>query len=147
MMLGKIRSSVKAIQLLVLVNVLNAMVMGILPLNVLIVGWLHLLKRKVMMRMGKTLNENSSFKKDIEDEKVTYADHRKSLVIQRSLGVAYEEKENWLRKNIFHIRCISHEKVCNVIIDIGSFENVVATKIVETLKLKKKQYLHHCKLF
>lgn len=78
-----------------------------------------------MMRMGKTLNENSSFEKDIEDEKVTYADHIKSLVIQRSLGVAYEEKENWLRKNIFYIRCISHEKVCNVIIDSGSFENVV----------------------
>lgn len=140
-MLGKIRTSVKAIQLLILVNVLNAMVMSILPLNVLTVGWLHLLKRKIMMRMGNTLNEH------IENEEVTYANHRKSLVIQRSLGVAYEEKENWLRKNIFHIICISHEKVCNVIIDSGSFENVVATKIVEMLKLKKKQYLHHCKLF
>ena len=71
----------------------------------------------------------------IEEEEITYADQGEALVVQRSLKVTYMEDE-WLRNNIFHTRCTSHGKVCNVIIDGVSCENVVAATMVEKLKLK-----------
>ncbi|KAL5823431.1 hypothetical protein ACOSQ4_021331 [Xanthoceras sorbifolium] len=56
-------------------------------------------------------------------EGVTYGDNGASLVIQRSLSVIKEEEEeHWVRKNVFHTECISHDKVCVVTIDSGSFE-------------------------
>lgn len=56
------------------------------------------------------------------------------------------EEDNWLRNNIFHTRCTSHGKVCDVIIDGGSCENVVATKMVEKLHLKTKEHPQPYKL-
>jgi siroheme synthase (precorrin-2 oxidase/ferrochelatase) len=67
------------------------------------------------------------------EEEITY-DRRKALVVQRSLKVTYIEDE-WLRNNIFHTRCTSHGKLCNVIIDGGSCENVVVATMVEKLKI------------
>uniref|UniRef100_A0A2N9H3H4 Integrase catalytic domain-containing protein n=1 Tax=Fagus sylvatica TaxID=28930 RepID=A0A2N9H3H4_FAGSY len=64
-----------------------------------------------------------------EEEKITYADRGEALMVQRSLKVTYVEDE-WLQNNIFHTRCTSHGKVCNVIIDGGSCENVVATTMI-----------------
>ena len=46
------------------------------------------------------------------------------------------EEDNWLQNDIFHTMCTSHGKVCNVIIDGGSYENVIATTMVEKLNLK-----------
>ena len=69
-----------------------------------------------------------------EEEEITYADRREALVVQRSLKVTYVEDE-WLQNNIFHTRCTSHGKVCNIIIDGGSCENVVAAIMVEKLKI------------
>ncbi|KAM4081479.1 hypothetical protein ACJW30_11G095600 [Castanea mollissima] len=73
------------------------------------------------------------------NEEVVYVNQRESLV-PRSLKVAYLEDE-WLRNNIFHTRCTSHRKFCDVIIDGGSCENVVATTMVEKLKLETEN--HH----
>ena len=70
------------------------------------------------------------------EEEITYADRGEALVVQRSLKVTYVEDE-WLWNNIFHTRCTSHGKVCNVIIDGGSCENVVAATMVEKLKKLK----------
>jgi hypothetical protein len=50
------------------------------------------------------------------DEEVVYADQEKSLLVCRSLSAAHVEDNHWLR-NIFHTRCTSHDKVCDVIID------------------------------
>jgi hypothetical protein len=80
-----------------------------------------------------------------EEEEITYADRGEALVVQRSLKVTYVEDE-WLRNNIFHTRCTSHGKVCNVIIDGGSCENVVATTMVEKLKLKTEDHPEPYKL-
>ena len=66
-------------------------------------------------------------------------------MVQRSLKVTYMEDE-WLRNNIFHTRCTSHGKVCNVIIDGGSCENVVAATMVEKLKLKTEDHPEPYKL-
>ena len=57
-------------------------------------------------------------------------------MVQRSLKVTYV-KDEWLQNNIFHTRCTSHGKVCKVIIDGGSCENVVAATMVEKLKKLK----------
>jgi hypothetical protein len=80
-----------------------------------------------------------------EEEEITYADRGETLVVQRSLKVTYVEYE-WLRNYIFHTRCTSHGKLCNVIIDGGSCENVVAATMVEKLKLKTEDHLKPYKL-
>jgi hypothetical protein len=90
---------------------------------------------------------------DVEDEPVdegseeewTYADQGESLVIRRILKSTYIE-EDWLRNNIFHTKCTSSGKVCNVIIDGGSCENVVSTTMVEKLNLKTEPHSHPYKL-
>ncbi|KAK0590976.1 hypothetical protein LWI29_033915 [Acer saccharum] len=79
------------------------------------------------------------------EEEITYADRGEALVVQRSLKVTYVEDE-WLWNNIFHTRCTSHGKVCNVIIDGGSCENVVAATMVEKLKLKTEDHPEPYKL-
>jgi hypothetical protein len=53
---------------------------------------------------------------------------------------------DWLRYNIFHTRCSSHGKVCDVIIDSGACENVVSTQMVEKLQLKTEAHPHPYKL-
>ena len=73
----------------------------------------------------------------VYDEEVIYVDQGESLVVQRSLKVDYAEDE-WLRNNIFHTRCTSYGKVCDVIINGGSCVNVVAATMVEKLKLELK---------
>ena len=50
-------------------------------------------------------------------------------------------KEDWLRNNIFHTKCNSHGKVCDIIIDGGSFENVVSTQMVDKLNLKVEKLI------
>ncbi|XP_042416946.1 uncharacterized protein LOC122005804 [Zingiber officinale] len=81
-----------------------------------------------------------------DDGEITYADHGESLVIRRSLNTTYGEDQSWLCNNIFHTRCTSHCKVCDVIIDGGSCENVVATTMVDKLKLKTEDHPQPYKL-
>ncbi|GFY81574.1 hypothetical protein Acr_01g0013830 [Actinidia rufa] len=47
-------------------------------------------------------------------------------------------KDDWLRKNIFRTRCTAGGKLYNLIIDSGSSENLVAQEMVDKLKLKTK---------
>jgi hypothetical protein len=82
---------------------------------------------------------------DEESEDLTYADQGESLVIRRILKSTYVEKE-WLQNNIFPTKCTSSGKVCNVIIDGGSCENVISTTMVEKLSLKTKPHPHPYKL-
>jgi hypothetical protein len=72
-------------------------------------------------------------------------DQGESLVIRRILNSTYTE-DNWLRNNIFLTKCTSNGKVCNVIIDGGSCENVVSTTMVEKLNLKTEAHSHPYKL-
>jgi hypothetical protein len=79
------------------------------------------------------------------EEEWIYTDYGESLVICKILKSTYIE-EDWLRNNIFHTKCTSGGKVCNVIIDGGSCENVVSTTMVEKLNLKTKPHFHPYKL-
>ncbi|CAL2257293.1 unnamed protein product [Prunus armeniaca] len=91
--------------------------------------------------VGLNLDEGPRF-----GEELTYGDEGESLVIRRSLNAAQVQEDNWLRNNIFHTRCTSFSKVCNVIIDGGSCENVVATTMVEKLNLKMMEHPQPYKL-
>jgi hypothetical protein len=87
--------------------------------------------------------------KDVEplyDEELTAADHGELLVIRRSLHTMSAKEEPWLRHNIFHTRCTTSEKVCDVIIDSGSCENVVSNYMVDKLDLPTQNHPHPYKL-
>ncbi|EOX92171.1 Gag-pol polyprotein-like protein [Theobroma cacao] len=83
---------------------------------------------------------------DEEIEEVS-ADHGEALIVRRNLNTAMMTKdESWFRHNIFYTRCTSQGKVCNVIIDSGSYENVIANYMVEKLKLPTEVHPHPYKL-
>ncbi|GJX68055.1 putative CCCH-type zinc finger family protein [Tanacetum coccineum] len=68
------------------------------------------------------------------------------LVIRRALAADSTEDSVWLRNNIFHTRCTSHGKVCDVIIDSGSCENVISKTMVKKLSLKTEKHPRPYKL-
>ena len=68
-------------------------------------------------------------------------------MVRRNLNATMlTEDEGWLRHNIFYTQCAIKEKVCKVIIDSGSCENVVANYMVEKLKLPTMAHPHPYKL-
>jgi len=65
---------------------------------------------------------------------VENADEGEMLVIRRVLSnqrVAKDEQ----RENIFHSRCTVQGQVCSLIIDGGSYANVVSLSMIEKLGL------------
>ncbi|KAJ9555026.1 hypothetical protein OSB04_009640 [Centaurea solstitialis] len=74
-----------------------------------------------------------------EDEtEIVYPDKGESFIAQRVLSTNPTRAIDnlWLRNNIFRTRCTVKGKVCTIIIDGGSCENMVATVMVEKLGLK-----------
>ncbi|XP_022023527.1 uncharacterized protein LOC110923773 [Helianthus annuus] len=74
---------------------------------------------------------------------VLLPDKGEALIVQRTLNIAAAPPADdtlWLRNNIFRTRCTSKGKVCTVIIDGGSCENVVAVEMVEKLGLKAEPH-------
>ena len=49
------------------------------------------------------------------------------------LSPKVEEDSEWLRGNIFYTTCTIKDRVCNLVIDGGSCENVVSQEVVEKL--------------
>nr|GEV83728.1 hypothetical protein [Tanacetum cinerariifolium] len=86
------------------------------------------------------------FDEPSEHEDVIYGDTRELLVIQRALAMDSIEDDVWLRHNIFHTRCTSLGKVCDVIIDSESCENVVSETMVKKLSLKTEKHPRPYKL-
>jgi hypothetical protein len=62
-------------------------------------------------------------------------------MIRRSLHASTKEA-HWFRNNIFHTRCTVAGKVCDVIVDSGSCENVVSNYMVDKLKLPTESHPH-----
>ncbi|GKB11401.1 putative reverse transcriptase domain-containing protein [Tanacetum coccineum] len=89
----------------------------------------------------EVVEENHSDHKEI-----TYADCEEMLVVRRALSSVTNENESWLRHNIFYTRCICKGKVCNVIIDGGSYENVISATMVARLSLKTEEHPQPYKL-
>ncbi|CAL8177990.1 unnamed protein product [Prunus armeniaca] len=57
------------------------------------------------------------------------------LLVRRVMTTPKVEEEDWRRHNIFRTRVLCGEKVCNVIFDGGSSENIISKEAVEKLKL------------
>lgn len=86
-------------------------------------------------------DEEEKMDKDVEDkedEEVTNADIGESLLVRRSLISIHEDGGKCLQKNIFWTRCTANDKVCDIIVNSGSYENVVAEDLVKKLKLREE---------
>ncbi|GJX70554.1 RNA-directed DNA polymerase [Tanacetum coccineum] len=78
-----------------------------------------------------------------EPTEVLYPDRGEILVSRRVLNVVpsyHGDDTTWLRNNIFRTQCTSKGKVCMVIVDGGSCENMVATTMVEKLSLPTQKH-------
>nr|GEV97955.1 RNA-directed DNA polymerase [Tanacetum cinerariifolium] len=76
------------------------------------------------------LQQYLTYEDDIDE--LVYADQGEALVTQRVLNVAMAETgddTSWLWNNIFRTKCTTKGKVCTVIIDGGSCDNMVATTL------------------
>jgi hypothetical protein len=70
------------------------------------------------------------FDEAANEEDVIYGDTSEMLVIRCVLNSNPVQDDVWLRNNIFHTRCTSHGKVCDVIIDSESCENIFSETMV-----------------
>jgi hypothetical protein len=52
------------------------------------------------------------------------------------------EEEDLRWHNIFQIRVLCGRKVCNVVLDRGSCENIISKEVVEKLKLPIEKHPH-----
>lgn len=77
------------------------------------------------------------FDDDDDESDVLYGDGHETLVIRKSLLTPKDDSgDDWLRTNIFHTTCTVADKVCKMIIDNGSCENVVSKEAIQKLQLK-----------
>lgn len=70
-----------------------------------------------------------------EDKDVPYGNGHKILVICKSLlALKDDSRDDWLRTNIFYTTtCTITDKVCTVIIDSWSYENMVSNETIQKL--------------
>ncbi|KAJ0800640.1 putative nucleotidyltransferase, Ribonuclease H [Helianthus annuus] len=100
------------------------------------------LKRDCPNKQIVALVEESVPKYDSDHEpqsEILYPDRGEALLTRRLLGSVVhttEDDTTWLRNNIFRTKCTSKGRVCMVIIDGGSCENMVANTMVEKLGLQ-----------
>ncbi|GJR44467.1 putative CCCH-type zinc finger family protein [Tanacetum coccineum] len=69
-------------------------------------------------------------KVDEPGDELVYPNCGEALVFQRVLNVVVSKSvddNSWLRNNIFRTKCTSKGKICDMIIDGGSCENVIST--------------------
>ena len=66
---------------------------------------------------------------------------KKTLLAPKS-----EAEDDWLRTNIFYTTCNIGGRVCNMIIDGGSCENMISQDVVDKLNLKTEDHSHPYKL-
>ncbi|GJZ17974.1 reverse transcriptase domain-containing protein [Tanacetum coccineum] len=99
------------------------------------------LKRDCPNKQVLTLIDEADPIYDTEDEvetEVVHPDRGELLVTRRLLNTVVLDQDDdttWLRTNIFRTQCTAKGKVCTVIIDGGSCENMVSTTMVEKLGL------------
>ncbi|GKE47679.1 reverse transcriptase domain-containing protein, partial [Tanacetum coccineum] len=80
---------------------------------------------------------------DEPGDELVYPDRGEALVIQRVLNVAVSKSvddNSWLHNKNFRTKCTSKGKICDMIIDGGSCENVVSTYMVEKLGMKTEDH-------
>ncbi|KAG5533437.1 hypothetical protein RHGRI_027564 [Rhododendron griersonianum] len=89
---------------------------------------------------------------DSANEQVVYEEHVTGddgplLVVRRACYTPREVKgDSWLRNNIFQSTCTIGGKVCKLVIDSGSCENVIAEEVVKKLELSTEKHPNPYKL-
>ncbi|XP_052188792.1 uncharacterized protein LOC127799098 [Diospyros lotus] len=115
-------------------------------------------KRVMIVKNNEVVTDGESDEsmpslEDASDDGVEYAVEGEALVVRRALNSQVKEDDmEQQRENIFHTRCLIHNKVCSLIIDGGSCTNVASTTLVEKLNLSiikhsrpyKLQWLNEC---
>ncbi|KAG2673927.1 hypothetical protein I3760_13G111900 [Carya illinoinensis] len=108
--------------------------------------------RKPANQMGKNLLIEENVVDEIEEigepvynddetHDVLYGDGHETLVVCKSLLTPKGDSgDDWLRTNIFHTTCAIADKVCKMIIDSDSCENVVSEEVVQKLQLKTDRH-------
>jgi hypothetical protein len=65
------------------------------------------------------------------------AEGRRSLMMMKVLLTPEKETENPAQRNrLFQTACKTKDRVCKVIVDIGSTDNLISTEMVEKLELE-----------
>ena len=84
----------------------------------------------------------------LEEEQEVSPDVGETLMMRRSMIILEKDAvhaknfdDSWLWTNTFRTRCTSSGKVCQVIVDGGSSENMVSREMVEKLNLKYEKHL------
>ncbi|KAJ0522028.1 putative nucleotidyltransferase, Ribonuclease H [Helianthus annuus] len=75
---------------------------------------------------------------DFKDAEIIYPDRGEALISQRVLNASVAsdgDDTSWLRNNIFRTKCTIKGKVCDIVVDGGSCDNMIATTAVEKLGL------------
>ena len=78
---------------------------------------------------------------DDEKEEGVMLVMKKTLLMPRK-----EDDDEWLRGNIFYSTCSILDKVCKLVINGGSCENIVSQEAVDKLGLKTEEHPHPYKL-
>ncbi|XP_075674896.1 uncharacterized protein LOC142644102 [Castanea sativa] len=106
-------------------------------------------KGKALMIKGCEDQEDEEFSMYEEEIVIgdSYEEEGLALVMKKILlAPKQEEQEDWLRSNIFHTTCNIGGKICNLVIDGGSCENVVSEEVVDKLGLKIEDHPRPYKL-
>ena len=88
--------------------------------------------------------EHSTDEDDSEEEReriMPENDHN-NLIIRRSLHTTCEENENNQRENIFQTNYRVEDRVCDLIIDVGSESNFESLDLFVDLNLKTRPHPH-----
>jgi hypothetical protein len=68
---------------------------------------------------------------------VEYVEGRRSLMMRKFLLKPEKEQENSAqRNNLFRIACKTKDRVCKVIVDSGSIDNIISIEMVEMMELE-----------
>jgi len=62
------------------------------------------------------------------------------------LGEVQHSFDESQRENIFHTRCLINDKLCSLIVDVGSCTNVASTRVVDKLGLPTISHVKPYKL-
>ena len=87
---------------------------------------------------------------ELDSDELVRGDDEKEgvvLVMKKTLLMPRKEDDDeWLRGNIFYSTCSILDKVCKLVINGGSCENIVSQEAVDKLGLKTEEHPHPYKL-
>ncbi|KAD4888720.1 hypothetical protein E3N88_20793 [Mikania micrantha] len=85
-----------------------------------------------------TFDDAQEEDEDFKDAEVIYPDRGEALISQRVLSASIASDVDdtlWLRSNIFRTKCTNKGKICDIVVDGGSCDNMIATSAVDKLGL------------